>query len=118
MRLLIVSVDMIQTHMYIRLLRQDHTVIVAAGGEAALSCLEADPSFDLILTDVRMAGIDGWQLYCCLVQLFPQLTSKIVFWSTATANVADSAFAMGTPYIERPVNPVHLLAVLPFLHGG
>jgi CheY-like chemotaxis protein len=37
-------------------------VVAVDSGEAALSALDADPGFSLLLTDVVMPGLDGFQL--------------------------------------------------------
>ena len=40
---------------------RDHSVITCQGGEEALDILQ-DQAFDLIISDVRMAGMNGFEL--------------------------------------------------------
>jgi GAF domain-containing protein/ActR/RegA family two-component response regulator len=41
---------------------QGHTVVAAAGGPEGLRQLEADGGFDLVLTDLGMPGMTGWEV--------------------------------------------------------
>jgi CheY-like chemotaxis protein/anti-sigma regulatory factor (Ser/Thr protein kinase) len=41
---------------------QGHEVVQAAGGPEGLACLERDESFDLVLTDLGMPGMTGWEV--------------------------------------------------------
>jgi CheY-like chemotaxis protein len=39
-----------------------HSVVEAAGGREGLARLEAGEAVDLVLTDLRMPGMSGWQV--------------------------------------------------------
>ncbi len=63
-RLLVVDDEPAVRTVVQRVLEQlGHDVQVAIDGQAALAIMASDPSgFDLVITDIRMPGIDGWQL--------------------------------------------------------
>lgn len=63
-RLLVVDDEPFVRSVVSRLLEEaGHKVTVALGGIEALEILQADPTgFDLVITDIRMPGMDGWQL--------------------------------------------------------
>jgi CheY-like chemotaxis protein len=44
------------------LVAQGHEVVQAAGGAEGLACLDRDGSFDLVLTDLGMPGMTGWEV--------------------------------------------------------
>lgn len=63
-RLLVVDDEPIVRSLVARILEeQGHTVQVAANGAQALQLAATDPiGFDVVITDIRMPGMDGWQL--------------------------------------------------------
>ena len=63
-RLRVLFVDdeaMIREVMRIELPRMGHEVTVCDGGEAAISAIDAG-AFDAAIVDLKMPGIDGWQV--------------------------------------------------------
>ncbi len=65
-----------------------YAVTEAAGGQAALDILEAGNTFDLMLTDVVMPGVDGPQLARSAAERWPAM--KVVFMSGYSENAAIS----------------------------
>lgn len=63
-RLLVVDDEPVVRSVVTRLLEgAGYTVLVALNGAEALELMRSDPiGFDLVITDIRMPGIDGWQL--------------------------------------------------------
>ncbi len=63
-RLLVVDDEPIVRSLVARMLEEEgHSVQVAFNGAQALQLAATDPTgFDLIITDIRMPGMDGWQL--------------------------------------------------------
>jgi two-component system NtrC family sensor kinase len=87
-----------------RLLRQlGHEPVVVNSGAEALERIGRD-SFDLVLSDVKMPGMSGFELHQSIKQINPELASRLVFvtgdmLSAATqARIAQS----GNPYIAKP----------------
>lgn len=92
------------------ILKENHRVKAATDGEAALAIARGDPPPDLILLDVMMPGMDGFEVCRRLKQ--DGSTAKIpVIFVTAKEDVSDESmgFAVGAvDYIVKPVNP-HLV---------
>jgi PAS domain S-box-containing protein len=89
------------------ILRSDgHSVDVARSGEAALSRLNAR-DFDLILSDLRMPGLDGPSLYRIIEKRKPALLSRLAFVTGDTLSPKIKRFLRGAgrPYIEKPITP-------------
>lgn len=59
------------------LLAREHIVYQAANNEAALKLLSEHP-IDLIISDVIMSGIDGWQLAREVKKLYPDVRIQLV----------------------------------------
>jgi two-component system NtrC family sensor kinase len=103
-RILVVDDEEPVANLLARLLRQlGHTPIVANSADEALARLAQEP-VDLILTDVKMPGMSGFELHQIIKQRSPDLASRVVFvtgdmLSAATqARIAQS----GNPYIAKP----------------
>jgi nitrogen fixation negative regulator NifL len=75
----------------------------ASGGREALERLE-QAEYDIILSDVRMPGLDGPAFYKVLGATHPQLLSRFVFLTGDTLNPESSEFVQqtGAPCISKP----------------
>jgi len=93
------------------LLKNQYKIVVATGGEAALSIARAKPP-DLILLDVIMPGIDGYET-CSRLKADAVLKHIPVIFLSGMAEVEDAekGFALGAvDYIAKPLTPSLLLA--------
>ena len=79
----------------------------------ALSLLRSD-SFDAVLSDMRMPGLDGPALYAELKKMNPVLASKMAFITgdTLSKDVAEFLSDTAQPYLEKPVTPNELLILV------
>ncbi len=89
--------------------RQDYEVLEAADGEAALELFYADKDIALIILDVMMPKMDGWQV-CREIRA----TSKVpILMLTARTAETDEllGFELGVDeYIAKPFSPKILVA--------
>ena len=83
-----------------------HHVEVAANGVAALEKLRADPVPCVVLTDVRMPHMDGWDL-SREVARDPQLSSLPVVVMTS-----DRMLSFTSPARDKPFDPPELNALV------
>jgi two-component system NtrC family sensor kinase len=74
---------------------QGAEVDAVSGGREALEKLEQE-EYDIILSDVRMPGLDGPALYKALGARRPQLLSGFVFLTGDTLNPESAEFVEGT----------------------
>jgi PAS domain S-box-containing protein len=89
------------------ILRGDgHSVEIAGSGEAALTML-TERHFDVILSDLRMPGLDGPSLYRIIEKRKPELLSRLAFVTGDTMSPRIKKFLRGAgrPYIEKPITP-------------
>jgi two-component system alkaline phosphatase synthesis response regulator PhoP len=88
-------------------------VLEAANGEEGLALARTEKP-DIVLLDVMMPGMDGWQVAERLFE--SQETSQIpLVFLTARAELRDRARGLelgGVDYITKPFNPVELASVV------
>ena len=96
----------------------DAIIVTAGSAEDALTQLHSSGPFDLVLSDVRMPGMDGLGLLREIKTRFPDC---VVFLMTAAdENVRMQAFRLGAAsFIEKPLDMQRLLGMLSrALHHG
>jgi HD-like signal output (HDOD) protein len=86
------------------------TISTADSGEAALQVMELSP-IDLILTDMRMPGMDGSDLLTQVAARWPQVV-RIAFSAEASEPLAARAAAHAHRFIAKPCPPEDMLGVL------
>jgi signal transduction histidine kinase len=85
-----------------------HEVSCAQSGRAALELLRSNPSFDLLLCDVGMPGMSGWQLVREAKQLAPELR---IYMLTGWANEIaedDPRAQLVRGVLGKPIDLAHL----------
>jgi putative two-component system response regulator len=96
------------------LLSESYTVKVAPNGARALKIAQAVPAPDIILLDVMMPGMGGYEV-CRLLKENPATRDIPVIFLTAKAQRADEqhGFEAGAvDYITKPISPPILMARL------
>jgi putative two-component system response regulator len=88
-------------------LKSDYKIVAAVNGQKALELAEKHPVPDLILLDIMMPGMNGYEV--CSRLKAQKATSKIpVIFVTAMGDVDDEArgFSLGAvDYITKPITP-------------
>jgi two-component system NtrC family sensor kinase len=103
-RVLIVDDEEPVANLLARLLRQiGHEPYVTNSGAEALERIRRD-QFDLVLSDVKMPGMSGFELHQTIKQLNPDLASRLVFVTGDMLSAATQAriAQTGNPYIAKP----------------
>jgi putative two-component system response regulator len=94
------------------LLAPAYDVLVANSGERALAAAAADPHPDLVLLDIMMPGMDGYEVLRRL-RAHPQTDDIPVVFITALDDDDDEARGLelgATDYIAKPLRPAIVLA--------
>jgi len=88
-------------------------VDIAGSGHEALAMIQAN-SYDGILSDIRMPGLNGMELHRQLVTLRPELADRFVVVTGDDLSGAVRAFVdeTGVPVIEKPFGPADVRRVL------
>jgi CheY-like chemotaxis protein len=94
------------------LLKDDYTVTAATNGKDALRLAFSQHPPDLILLDIMMPGMDGYEV-CSHLKSDSQTSDIPVIFLTAKSDEADEekGFELGAvDYITKPISPPILLA--------
>lgn len=88
-------------------------VDIAASGQEALERIQAN-AYDGILSDIRMPGLNGMELYRRLRHLNPELADRFVVVTGDDLSGSVRAFLdeTGVPFIEKPFGPADVRRVL------
>ena len=95
-----------------RLLKDRYNTKVANNGSLALQIAQATPGLELILLDVMMPGLDGYET-CRQLKANPVTADIPVIFLTAKSQVEDEAMGLAlgaVDYIAKPVSPPILFA--------
>ncbi len=86
--------------------REGYRVDVATTGVGAVERLAGD-RYDIILSDLRMPGFDGRDLYQQLQDDSPDLIARLGFITgdTVSPKARDFLKATGRPFLEKPISP-------------
>ena len=88
----------------------NHRVETADSGQDALTRLAAQ-SYDVILTDVQMEGMDGIELYRRIEEQWPKVASRVAF-VTGREPIEFGAGEAPVPTLTKPFSFESLEAVL------
>lgn len=94
------------------LLKDKYKIKIATNGLKALHIASIDPSPDLILLDVMMPEMDGYET-CRRLKENPQTNHIPVIFLTAKSQVSDEEMGLklgAVDYISKPVSPPIVLA--------
>ncbi len=102
-----------------RMLRE-HETVLAEDGAAAMSILEQDQAFDLILCDMMMPEVSGMDLYAWLIDEYPELGRKVVFATGGafTPRTREFLARIDNISIEKPFDVVNFKKLISELVRG
>jgi len=95
-----------------RLLKDKYHTKVATNGSTALQVAAATPDLDLILLDVMMPGMDGYET-CRQLKANPATAEIPVIFLTAKNQIEDEAMGLSVgavDYLGKPISPPILFA--------
>jgi len=94
------------------LLKDEHTVKVATNGEKALRIAQSDNPPDLILLDIMMPGMDGYEV-CRQLKCDAKTRDIPVIFLTARTEMEDEKHGLelgAADYITKPISPPIVMA--------
>lgn len=114
LRLLVVDDEMILVELLTEFLKMNgHQVDEARNGQTALKLAIAN-DYDVILSDLKMPGLDGQGFYERLLKIKPAMARRFIFTTGDLANPKTQAFfqASGCPYLSKPFRLEMVLTLL------
>lgn len=106
-KILLVDDESFYIDILVELLKDDYKTVVAKDGEQALRRATTLPRPDLILLDILMPGMDGYEV-CRRLKADPQTCDIPVIFLTVKSEVSDEikGFELGAvDYISKPMSP-------------
>lgn len=93
--------------------RYGFQVTDVAGADAAVQALRQE-TFDAVISDLRMPGFSGEELFALLEQEFPEMARRIVFTSGDLTSADTAAFLerSGCPALQKPYELAELVRLL------
>ncbi|HUL61121.1 MAG TPA: ATP-binding protein [Anaeromyxobacteraceae bacterium] len=90
-----------------RLLGSEHEVVSATDPKEALRRIEAGEHFDLILSDLAMAGMTGLELHAVVSRIAPGLADCMLFVTGGALTPTAAEFLAARPgrVLEKPLAP-------------
>jgi PAS domain S-box-containing protein len=103
-RVLVVDDEPLVRNTLSRMLARDYRITVAQDAQDALSMINQGDRFDVILSDVSMAGMTGVQLHDALALTHPDQALRMVFLSGGafTGETIDFLRQMAKRHLEKP----------------
>lgn len=89
-----------------------HRVAFAQSGRAALDLLRADDAFDLVLCDVGMPGMSGWQVVREALQIRPRLCIYMLTGWAREVSADDPRARLVRGVLGKPIDLDHLRRLL------
>ncbi|MEO5331579.1 MAG: hybrid sensor histidine kinase/response regulator [Magnetococcus sp. YQC-5] len=111
-KILIVDDEVSNIDMLVSLLQADYKIIVAKNGEQALKRIKILPQPDLILLDIMMPDIDGFEV-CRRLKTNPETAQIPIIFITGRDAAQDETKGLefgAVDFIRKPFNPAVALA--------
>lgn len=96
----------------LKILQKDYALKIATNGRRALEIASSYPLPDLILLDIMMPGMDGYEV-CHHLKQNPKTCRIPVIFVTAKGAALDEAQGFevgGVDYVTKPIQPLTLMA--------
>ena len=113
--ILVVEDSIVQRQSLVMMLEKSgYEILQAANGQDAITCLEQNPNIDLIISDVEMPVINGFELlsYCQNSTRLSQIPIMMVTTRSGEKHRQFASSLGAKAYLTKPVNERELLNVV------
>jgi len=101
-KILVVDDDQFALQSIAKVLRDErHQVVTAASGSESIDLLKQD-SFDLVLTDLKMPGADGFEVLRCTREIAPQAVVLILTGYASVESAVEALREGAYDYLVKP----------------
>lgn len=106
-KVLIVDDVVENIHFLMNILKDDYLIVAAKNGKKAIELAQKDPKPDIILLDIMMPGMDGYEV-CSALKEDKSTAGIPVIFVTALGEIADETKGLklgAVDYLTKPVIP-------------
>ena len=89
------------------LINDGHNVTFAEDGVAALRILEKE-DIDIVLTDINMPNMNGWEFLEKLDVLYPELPAAIITGLSSQEKIPPADTSMAKKILKKPISIVEI----------
>jgi len=114
-RVLVVDDNPLVARAVERILSRYHDVVVALEGKEALSLLlDAGERFDVVVCDLMMPEVPGWDVHATLAERAPELAAKMIFMTGGSMHERARSFleSVDNPRFEKPFDVAQVRALV------
>lgn len=108
-RILVVDDSSNEVRILMEILKDDYAVIAATSGEKSIEIVKGEHAPDLVLMDVVMNGMNGYEACKEIHKIKPNLPVIFVSANTETDEILKGFDAGGIDYITKPIDEKVLL---------
>jgi len=118
-RILIVDDELFVRNLLANVLgRRGHEIVLACDAEEALAALKDTPAFDLMLTDVVMPGMDGFDLLRRVRSAYPDVKVIVLTGYARKQSISDFLLYGADEYLSKPFQVRELVAAVDRVTGA
>ena len=114
--LIVEDEEVIRAFVLLNLQRAGYNASVAGSGEEGLAVLSAERDFDIVLLDVMLPGIDGFETCRRIRETFNDIGIILLTAKVQETDKVDGFTSGADDYVTKPFSPVELLARVDALH--
>ena len=86
----------------------DSRILKAVNGQEALQLMEQEPDIDVVLLDLEMPVMDGYEAIACIKQSFEWRDIPVIVVTAGTSEVTRVLALGANDFITKPYNPEEL----------
>lgn len=109
-RLLLVDDHPQNLRILANLLKSEYRIMTALDGDKALQLIHGDHPPDLVLLDINMPGMDGYQV-CQKIKANPNTSHIPVIFLTASSQIEDETHGLEVGAVDYITKPFHIPVV-------
>lgn len=121
-KILLVEDDEATLELLTLFLRRFYSVVACASGEGGLSALRSIPNIDIVITDLRMPGVSGYDVLRCASEYSRRegiAISTVVLTGHGTPADEQQARSLGvTNFQRKPIDLKQLRATIEFCYAA
>jgi len=93
------------------LVKDGHNVTLAKDGFEGLRLLK-NKSFDIVLTDIDMPNMDGWEFLRNIKKLYPELPAAVITGLSSQETISPEDTSFARKILQKPISIVEIRKLL------